>query len=209
MKQVAFWVALMATSVISFTADASGRDISKVLGGVDVNTGEVVGDISSVNGGVSMSDASVARSVETVNGSVELGRNVKVDSVQTVNGGIVGETDIRVAKGLSTVNGAIRLSSGSEVTRDLETVNGDIELEGSVVGGDLTTSNGDILLSATHLKGDLVVRKNNNKGWGQPRKLEITIDATSRIDGKLLLHRKVDLTIADGAIVGEVIKYYE
>jgi hypothetical protein len=130
-----------------------------------------------------------SRSLSTVNGSVEVGGSTSVDGA------------------VSAVNGRITIDNGGNVSDGVSNVNGQIELEGAVVGGNLETVNGDVSLEdKSVVKGDLVVEKNSGWGWGKSksRKPRIVVGPGSRVEGKIILKREVELFISETAEVGGV-----
>lgn len=194
----------------------SVRDISKINGRVEIAADEQVGDVSLVNGSIRMASNAGATNLETVNGDIELGSHVSVTgSVTAVNGSINGAEEVQVRESLTTVNGAVTLGNGSNVGQDLQTVNGHIRLSNSRVGADLISSNGNITLADNStVEGD-VVFKGKRSWWdrvfrrGTEHRPELTIDASSVVRGDIRLYREVELHIADGADVGEIIRHYE
>jgi hypothetical protein len=75
------------------------------------------------------------------------------------------------------------------------------------MGGNLETVNGDVSLEdKSVVKGDLVVEKNSGWGWGKSksRKPRIVVGPGSRVEGKIILKREVELFISETAEVGGV-----
>jgi DUF4097 and DUF4098 domain-containing protein YvlB len=210
MKKVNQYIVAGVAAFGLLVGQVSAKDISKVLGGINISGGEVVGDLSSVNGGVVLADNAKAEDIDTVNGKVRLGKQVTIDSASTVNGGITAEQGVIVNQSLETVNGSIRVASNGRVNGDIESVNGSISLKQTTVGGSLSIHNGDIHLEGSEVAGDITVRK--NKGMfkhSSNNKPDIVIDANSRVNGTIHLYREANLTIEKGATVGEVIRHYE
>lgn len=183
--------------------DGSGR-VSSVFGGLTVSEGKRVSDVNSVNGSIDLEDHVSAQDVETVNGSIEIGDNVSVDEAETVNGDIDIGRNFSSAGFVETVNGDIRILRNSQVGGNVKTVNGDIELSGVSVNGDADTRNGDITLADnTHIKGDVVFH--HNKGSNRWKSLpSLTISADSKVDGKIILHREVQLNFDDAELLKKV-----
>lgn len=203
-------------STYLFAADAHGeesRNISKVNGGIRVSASEVVGEVSSVNGGIDIGRGASALSVETVNGGIEIEDNASVSSAETVNGGIrIGE-NVTIAGAVETVNGGVRVDTGSTVGGGIETTNGKITLDSVRVSEDLVTTNGDIsLLGETEVGGDVIFEGRRSMwsrwlNWNR-RTPELTIDSDVIIRGNIRLHQEVELTIAEGASYGEILRHY-
>lgn len=205
---------LLGSYLYSSSAEAADlRDISKVNGGIKITAEERVGDVSSVNGGIDLGNGASAERLETVNGGIDLDERVEIERAETVNGGIRVGRDVAVHGSLSTVNGGIRTSSGTVIEDRVSTVNGKITLRNTRVGENVQTSNGDILLSdGSVVDGDIVVK--GRRSWfgrlfswdyNPPR---ITIDEDSSVRGDIHLYREVNLDIADGAEVGDIIEHF-
>jgi len=204
------WAAALCLLGLASQVEAGRGNVSKVLGGIHIDTGEQAGDLSSVNGGIELDDQSTAQDVETVNGSIRIGHQVKLRSAATVNGRIVGRSGLQVDKSLETVNGGITIGEGSSIGKHVETVNGDIEVEAASISGDVLTTNGSVELNSTRVDGDIVFRK--NKGWfnsdDDRRKPKLIIDSRSSVAGTIHLYREVVLEIDPNAKVGEVVRHY-
>ncbi len=205
---------LLGSYLYSSSADAADlRDISKVNGGIKITADERVGDVSSVNGGIDLGSGASAERLETVNGGIDLDERVEIERAETVNGGIRVGSDVNVHGSLSTVNGGIRTNPGTVIDGDVRTVNGKITLRETRIGEDVQTSNGDILLTdGTIVEGDIIVK--GRRSWiarilsfdyNPPR---ITIDEDSSVLGDIHLYREVNLDLADGAVVGNVIEHF-
>lgn len=205
---------LLGSYLYSSSANATDlRDISKVNGGIRVSAEERVGDISSVNGGIDLGSGASAERLDTVNGGIDLDERVEIEGAETVNGGIRVSRDVTVHGSLSTVNGGIQTNAGTVIEERVRTVNGKIRLRDTRVGEDVQTSNGDILLTdGSVVEGDIVVK--GRRSWigrffsfdRKPSK--IIIDSDSSVLGDIHLYREVNLDIADGAEVGDVIEHF-
>lgn len=178
---------------------------STVNGSITVGDGaKVTGGLKTVNGRIHVGDNANIEDVGTVNGGVTIGDGVTCGTLSTVNGSIeLGEQG--AAAGVSTVNGHIRLQKGSSTRDDVGNVNGGIDLEGSKVGGSVTTVNGSVELSdGAVIAGDLVVKKPNMWGSDDSHPPKIVIGPGSRVEGTVMLERKVQLYISESAVVGGV-----
>jgi len=205
---------LLGSYLYSSSANAADvRDISKVNGGIRVSAEERVGDISSVNGGIDLGSGAVAERLETVNGGIDLDERVEIEQAETVNGGIRVGQDVTVRGSLSTVNGGIQTNPGTVIEDRVSTVNGKIRLRDTRVQEDVRTSNGDIFLTdGSVVEGDVIVE--GRRSWigrffnfnRQPSK--IIIDSESSVIGDIHLYREVNLDIAEGAVVGDVIEHF-
>ncbi|MGB5491056.1 MAG: hypothetical protein WBM76_09555 [Woeseiaceae bacterium] len=187
-------------------AEASGA--TSVNGSISVGeNARVTGNVKTVNGTIRVDEGATIEKASTVNGAVRIARGVQSHSLNTVNGSIkVGEQS-NVKGAVAAVNGRITIESGSKVTDDVSNVNGQIELAGAEVGGNLKTVNGDVSLEdESVVKGDLIVEENSGWGWGKSksRKPRIVIGPGSRVEGKIILKREVELFISDSAEVGGV-----
>jgi len=133
--------------------------------------------------------------------------------ISKVNGGIRVSSDATLHGSLTTVNGGIQTNPGTEIERRVSTVNGKIRLRDTRVGEDVQTSNGDIFLTdGSIIEGDIVVKDRRswlNRIFGfEGRNSRIIIDSNSAVRGDIHLYREVDLDIADGAEVGDVIEHF-
>ena len=205
---------LLGSYLYSSSVDAAElRDISKVNGGIRVSAEEQVGDISSINGGIDLGSGASADLLGTVNGAIELDERVEITGAETVNGGIRVSSDVTLHGSLTTVNGGIQTNPGTEIERRVSTVNGKIRLRDTRVGEDVQTSNGDIFLTdGSIIEGDIVGKGRRswlNRIFGfEGRNSRIIIDSNSAVRGDIHLYREVDLDIADGAEVGDVIEHF-
>jgi hypothetical protein len=206
---VALFLALPAygsiNKSIKIGAGETSDGESSVNGSITIGEGATVtGDVTTVNGTIRIEQGATIGDAETVNGGLRVAENVKSQNLSTVNGSIRVAGQVSVAGEISAVNGRIIVGGGSKVVNDVGNVNGEIELNGSEIGGDLSTVNGDIeLADGAVIKGDLIVEKpggwNNNK-----REPRIVIGPGSRVEGKILLEREVELFISESAEVGGV-----
>lgn len=178
---------------------------SSVNGSITIGEGATItGDVTTVNGTIRIEQGATVGDAETVNGGLRVADNVKSENLSTVNGSIRVAGQVSVTGEISAVNGRIVVGGGSKIGSDVGNVNGEIELSGSEVGGNLTTVNGDIdLADGAVVKGDLIVEKPG--GWNNNnRKPRIVIGPGSRVEGKILLEREVELFISESAEVGAV-----
>ena len=195
--------------------DGHKSDYSSVFGGVDVSENKQVGDISSVNGNINIEDGASARDVDAVNGNIEIGNNVKVHDLSTVNGDIKTQSDLSVKSDVSTVNGNIRFGKNSRIDGDVATVNGDINLLKTTVGDDVTTRNGSItLLQDSFVEGDIEFESQDDSSWWGDKTREhnpptLTIDESSDVRGKIILHQVVILEIENQALLAKVERRYK
>lgn len=209
-------IMLMAVPAIGATVNKSVKieagseagGASSVNGSITVGENAVVtGNVKTVNGTIRVDEGAAIEAASTVNGGVRLSDRVKSESLNTVNGSIKVGENASVDGEIQAVNGRITVEAGSTVKDDVSNVNGQIELAGTEVGGDLKTVNGDITLEqGSVVKGDLIVEKNSGWGWGKSksRKPRIVIGPGSRVAGKIILKREVELFISDSAEVGGV-----
>jgi len=187
-------------------AEASGA--TSVNGSISIGeNARVTGNVKTVNGTIRVDAGATIEKASTVNGAVRIARGVQSESLNTVNGSIkVGEQAF-VDGEIAAVNGRITIESGSRVSNNVSNVNGQIELAGTEVGGNLKTVNGDVSLEGESvIKGDLIVEEKSGWGWGKSnsRKPRIVIGPGSRVEGKIILKREVELYISESAEVGGV-----
>jgi len=220
MTKTAFTIGLL---VLLMSVPALGASINKSVkigageesgGATSVNgsitvgqDATVTGNLKTVNGTIRVDAGAVVKKASTVNGGLKLGDNGKSDDLSTVNGGIrVGEK-ATVDGDVEAVNGRITIEKGARIVENVGNVNGEIDLSGAEIGGDLSTVNGDIdLEDSSVVKGDLIVEEPG--GWGskneKSRKPRVVIGPGSRVEGTLVLERKVELYISETAEVGGV-----
>ena len=102
----------------------------------------------------------------------------------------------------------IAIDSGSKIANDVSNVNGEISITGAEIGGDLSTVNGDVALNdGANLHGDLTIEKPGGFNWNKDennRKPRVTIGPGSKVGGKIIAEREVELYISDTAEVGGV-----
>lgn len=208
---------LLGSYLYSTSADAAEltkiRDISKIMGSIRISADEHVGNLSSINGGIDLARGARADKIDTVNGSINLDERVVITLAKTVNGGIRVANDVTVNGSLLTVNGSIRTNPGTVIEDRIRTVNGRIQLRNTLVGENVQTSNGDIVISdGSTVEGDVVVR--GRRTWWRRwfgfdhNPSNISIDASSSVQGDIHLYREVTLEIEEGAEVGEIIRHY-
>lgn len=191
------------------------REYSSVFGGVEIEKNQQVGDLSSVNGNIELDDGVSAEDVEAVNGNIELGANVTVKEISTVNGDIKAKHNLSVEGDMSTVNGNIRISSNSTVGQDITTVNGDIHLTQSTVNEDIRTKNGSITLkNGSVVNGNIEFEsQQGNKWWGDTKRQHnpptLTIDGSSDVKGKIILHQVVILEIENPDLLAKIERNYK
>lgn len=201
------WLAAVIAALVAVASAGqaqSGRDISKVNGGIDVEAGETVGDLETVNGGVELGANAVAERIETVNGGIKLGEGARVQSLDSVNGGVRLGERAEVAENLDSVNGAITLATGARVGGELSNVNGTITLDAARVGGRLSTTNGHLLIgSGSLVEGGILVRK--PRGWSSDsRPPRVVIGPDAEVRGTLAFEREVRLYVHDRARIGRI-----
>ena len=195
--------------------DSDNAEYSSVFGGVDVSENKQVGDLSSVNGNITMQDNVSARDVNAVNGNIEIGNNAQVNELSTVNGDIQAQTYLSVKRDVSTVNGNISFATNSRVGQDVTTVNGDINLTQTFIGDDVKTRNGSITLAqGSVVEGDIEFESQDDSSWWGDKTREhnpptLTIDESSDVKGKIILHQVVVLEIENQALLAKVERRYK
>ena len=193
---------------VKIEAGSESSGASSVNGSISVGEDAVVtGNVKTVNGTIRVDQGASIEEASTVNGAVRLAERVKSGSLSTVNGSVKVGRSTTVDGEVSAVNGRITIENGGNVSDGVSNVNGQIELEAAVVGGNLQTVNGDVSLEdKSVVKGDLVVEKNSGWGWGKSksRKPRIVVGPGSRVEGKIILKREVELFISETAEVGGV-----
>jgi len=198
--------ALALTWAVSTVALAAAGDISKVNGGIEVETGQEAGDVSTVNGGIVIGQGARVRDIETVNGSIRLEDRAVASSADTVNGSITVGEQVEIDGEVGTVNGGVELGKGSRIGGSLGTVNGRMSLTEATVGGGLETVNGDIRVGANSRveSGILVDKPSKNWSANKQRNPKVTIEAGAVVNGTLRFEREVDLYVSPSATIGSI-----
>ncbi len=201
--------ALDINESINIAAGSEASGASTVNGSVTVGNGATVtGNVETVNGSIRIGENAVIEDAETVNGSIKIASGVKAEDIDGVNGAIrIGE-NVTITGEVSVVNGMIAIDSGSKIGEDVSNVNGEIRLTGAEVGGNLSTVNGDVALNdGANLRGNLTIEKPGGVNWNKDkdnRKPRVTIGPGSKVGGKIIAEREVELYISDTAEVGGV-----
>lgn len=220
MTKTAFTVGLL---ILLMSVPALGASINKSVkiaageesgGATSVNgsitvgeTATVTGNLKTVNGTIRIDAGAIVKKASTINGGLKLGDNGKAEALNTVNGSIrVGE-GATVDGEVEAVNGRITVEKGALINEDVGNVNGEIDLNGAEIGGNLSTVSGDInLADQSVVKGDIIVEEpggwNSNKE--KTRMPRVVIGPGSRVEGTIVLERKVGLFISESAEVGGV-----
>jgi hypothetical protein len=204
-------LALCLSLAIATPAFASGQDIDKVNGSIDIDATQQAGDLDTVNGSIRIGARATTGDASTVNGSIHIGDGVHTGALETVNGGIRAGTGLVVDGSVETVNGGIFVDRGGRVARGVSTVNGAIGLVDTDLGGGIETVNGDITVGVgSHVKGGIKVEKPNNSFFGlhigKPKVPRVIIGPDAVVEGPLVFEREVKLyvhaTARTGAITG-------
>jgi hypothetical protein len=181
---------------------------SSVNGSISVGRDAIVtGNLKTVNGTIRIDAGAVVRKASTVNGGLKLGDNGKADALSTVNGGVRVGKKATVDGDIEAVNGRITIEQGGRVVANVGNVNGEIDLSGAEIGGDLSTVNGDIdLEDRSVVKGDILVEEPGGWSWKKDKNRlpRVVIGPGSRVEGTIVLERKVELYISETAEVGGV-----
>jgi len=193
---------------VKIAAGEESGGATSVNGSITVGkSATVTGNLKTVNGTIRIDEGAIVKKASTVNGGLKLGDNGRAEALSTVNGSIrVGEK-ATVDGEIEAVNGRITVKKGARITDNVGNVNGEIDLSGAEIGGDLSTVNGDIdLADRSVVKGDIIVEEpggwNSNKEKSRiPR---VVIGPGSRVEGTIVLERKVKLYISESAEVGGV-----
>ena len=169
----------------------SGNDVYLTFGNIDVKDGQHAGDL------------------ENNSGNITVGRNAKVKSVDLINGNIeIGE--FSEAYSLETVNGNIEVGKNVIITHSIETVNGHINIQqGANIGANLIASNGDVTLAKKSVvKGDIIFADSILSSLAdRPPILKIAEGVT--IEGKIHLHKYVEVVLPDSISRDKVVKHYQ
>lgn len=182
---------------------------TSILGDIEIAEGRSVGDLTSVNGDIQLYERVYAESIDVVNGDIEVGSNSTIGKIDSVNGDIDLAQEVTIERGINSVNGDIELSNNSAVKGGISSVNGDIELLETKVDEDIETVNGDVeLRSGSIVSGDIVFKRNRKDNWGSDRP-KLIIDESSDVKGRIVLHRPVELILANKELEAKVDYFYE
>ena len=130
-------------------------------------------------------------------------------NIDSVNGDIDLAQEVTIERSINSVNGDIELSNNSAVKGGISSVNGDIELLETKVDEDIETVNGDVeLRSGSIVSGDIVFKRNRKDNWGNGRP-KLIIDESSDVKGRIVLHRPVELILANKDLEAKVDYFYE
>lgn len=185
--------------------DQPARSSVTVNGDVRVAAGAQAGASSfrTVNGEIRVGDGAEVSDCATVNGTVDVGAGVRSGDLETVNGNLRLGRDARVQGHIKVVNGNIDVAAGVVIDEYIETVNGRIELHGARIRGDLRNVNGGMIITdGSVVEGDLLVRDPGDDRHG--RRPRIVIGPDSRVVGRLVFERPVELYVHDSAEIGPV-----
>ena len=193
---------------VKVEAGAESDGATSVNGSISVGeSATVTGNLKTVNGTIRVDRGASIQKASTVNGGLKLADNIKSEDLSTVNGGITVGEESTVDGEIEAVNGRITVERGTVVSEGVGNVNGEIELEGAEIGGDVSTVSGDIeLTDGTVVKGDIIVEEPSGWSWGnkKSRTPRVVIGPGCRVEGTIVLERKVELFISDSAEVGGV-----
>ena len=186
---------------------ASGQDIDKINGSINVDASARVGNLETVNGSIKIGANARAGDAETVNGSIRVSSNVQCGGLSTVNGSIRVDDHVQMNDGLSTVNGGIFVDRAGNIRGSVETVNGSIGLVDTDVSGGIETVNGDVTVGVgSHVRGGIHYEK-PSKQWitfSKRKNPRVVIGPDARVDGALVFERQVDLYVHNSARIGPV-----
>jgi len=196
-------VALVVGIAVAAVAWGSAGSVSRVLGSIDIASGQTAGDVSTVNGGIDIGDRAQVGAVSTVNGHIKLAAGAHAASVTTVNGSLTFATDAQVTGNATTVNGSMHLEKGVEIGGNLTNVNGDAKIDGAHIGGVLKTHSGSIDVShGARIDGGIRVEDSSNNwslfGHSVPR---VVIGPGVTIGGPMHFDQKVELFVSDHAVI--------
>jgi len=184
-------IAGLSGCVVGNQVGHSGNDVYSTFGNIDVKDGQRAGDL------------------ENNSGNITVGRNAKVRSVELTNGNIeIG--DFSEAYSLETVNGNIEAGKHAIITRNIKVVNGNINIEQGVsVGANLIASNGDVTLARKSVvKGDIIFEDTFLSSLADETPI-LTIVEGAIVEGKIHLHRKVNVVLPNSMSPNKVVRHFE
>jgi hypothetical protein len=191
-----------AGSTFTYSID---DDYSTTNKSVKIPKGSAVQDVSSVNGAVTLADEVTAEELSNVNGSITIGNKVTVRGIETVNGKIQIGDNFSATESIETVNGKIAIGNHGKVSKNIETVNGNIELNKVIVGQDIETTNGSVyLMDESVVQGDVIFEGKPSKNNRNKRPPVLKVDASSTIQGKIIVYKEVEFDFASAELLNKV-----
>lgn len=195
--------------IISHAVDNEANDLKSVNGGIRVGKDYVLGDVSTVNGRIQLGPNTQADTVRSQNGDVQVDPGSRLQKLHTVNGHqrLIGT---HIVGNVSSVNGSIHLEDECRVDGDLITNNGRVFVEHSEVRRNFEMGDGSLELYHATIAGDLVVRK---KSFWEHVSLDLMFDIFppriiigphSRIEGRLVANRRIELYVHETARVASI-----
>lgn len=178
---------------------------SKVLGSIDIPSGEHTGDVSTVNGGVHIGSDAIVGHAHSVNGNVRLDSRATATDAGTINGSVDVRDGARVTGNVHTINGSMHVSDAADVSGTVSNVNGSIRIAAAHVGGSIDTTNGNIDLGPNaHIDGNVVMHANNGRLDSDSNIPHVVVERGTVVKGTLRFERPVRLYVSDRASIGTV-----
>lgn len=192
---------------ITIGENAQVSSIVNRNGAIVLGQGAQSASIETRNGALVLRGGNTTGHIESRNGRVAIGAASTIDgSLETRNGSMTIGRESTVSGDVETRNGSIETAEGVRIQGEVETRNGTITLVGTQVDMVVDTRNGDIRLrEGTVISGD--VRLLMHEDWDGSQPPVLSIDADSRVEGRLIVDERADVEIASGADVPDVERF--
>lgn len=191
---------------ITIGENARVADIETRNGAITLNEGARAASIEARNGAITLRGRNTAGEIESRNGRISIGPESTIGgSVETRNGRLMMGRESTIEGDVETRNGSIASEEGVRIQGEVETRNGTITLVGTEVDARVDTRNGDIQLEATRIRGD--VRLLMCENWSGSNPPVLSIDAASRVEGRLIVDKRARVEIEAEAEVPEVERF--
>lgn len=176
-------------------------------GAITLDEGARAASIEARNGAITLRGDNSAEEIESRNGRITIGAESTINgSVETRNGRIMVNRESTVEGDIETRNGSVETKEGVRIAGEVETRNGSITLAGTQVDALVDSRNGDIRLrDGTVVRGD--VRLLMSENWSGSTPPVLSIDAESRVEGRLMVDERARVEIDAGAEVPEVERF--
>ena len=192
---------------VAIGEDAQVDDITTRNGAIVLSEGARAASIVTRNGAIVLRGDNIAEDIATRNGRIAIGPETTIEgSVETRNGRVTIEREATVNGDVKTRNGSVETEQGVRVAGEIDTRNGSLTLVGTQVDMLVDSRNGDIRLrKGTVIRSD--VRLLMGEDWNGSQPPVLSIDADSRVEGRLIVDERARVDIEAGAEVPEVERF--
>ena len=192
---------------VTIGENARVANIEARNGAITLDEGARAASIEARNGAITLRGDNITEAIESRNGRISIGAESTINgSIETRNGRITIERESMVEGDVETRNGSVETEEGVRIAGEVETRNGSISLAGTQVNVLVDSRNGDIRLrEGTVVQGD--VRLLMSENWSGSNPPVLSIDADSRVEGRLIVDERAQVEIEAGAEVPEVERF--